>query len=359
MIKILLLILFLFNFDFKPVIKNKIMKDKIIGVKIYEYNGDFNNLFKKWEKIGINTVFASVELLSNNEFKKFAKLNNISTFVILPIFYDPEELKKDPTLFAITHEGKKAKEGWVEFVCPSRNNFIENKIQFIENFVKENNPTGISLDFIRYFVFWEKVYPETDIDQLPNTCFDDSCLTGFAKALKISFPKNERTEIEKYHWIKKNYYSQWVEWKSDLIAKVVKKIVKRVKKINPAIKVNLHAVPWRQKDFNGAIKKIVGQDFKELAKYVDYLSPMTYSHMVKRKPEWIHSVVKDIKQESGTEIIPSIQVDVAYLNDTLSVDEFEHCITESLKEPSSGVIFWNWKSLAADKNKLKLVKKIK
>ncbi len=359
MMKIFLILTFLLNFGYLSKTNCKVMQSKIIGVKIYSYNGNFKKLFNEWKRIDINTVFASVDLLSNNEFKKLAKLNNIKTFVILPIFYAPEELKKDSTLFAITKEGKKAKDEWVKFVCPSRNNFIENKIRFIENFVKENNPTGISLDFIRHFVFWEKVYPETDINQLPNTCFDDSCLTGFTKSLKISFPKNERTEMEKYKWIKKNYYSQWMGWKSDLITKVVKKIVKRVKKINPAIKVNLHAVPWRQKDFNGAIKKIVGQDFKELARYVDYISPMTYSHMVKRKPEWIHSVVEDIKKESGSKIIPSIQVDVAYLNDTLSVDEFEHCITESLKEPSSGVIFWNWKSLAADKNKLELLERIK
>ncbi len=138
---------------------------------------------------------------------------------------------------------------------------------------------------------------------------------------------------------------------------MVKNIATDVKKIQPDIKVNLHAVPWRQNDFNGAVKKVAGQDFKALAEYVDYLSPMTYSHMVKRKPEWIHSVVKDIQEVSGSKILPSIQVGIAYLKDSLTASEFDNCLTEALKAPSSGVVFWNWDALVLEKAKYDIVKR--
>jgi hypothetical protein len=331
--------------------------ESIIGVKIYEYKGDIIKLFEKWKRIKINTVFASPKLLSNNEFKKYAKQYNVETFVILPIFFDPEKLENDSSLFAITQYGKKAKKEWVKFVCPSQKDFIENKIRFIIDFVKEHQPTGISLDFIRYFTFWEKVYPYTDIDILPNTCFDEKCLAGFSESNKIGFPSRYKTENEKYDWIRENHFDEWVNWKSNLITKTVKSIVERVKKINPKIKVNLHAVPWRQNDFNGAIKSVIGQDFKALAKYVDFISPMTYSHMVKQKPEWIHSVVEDIHNISKTKILPSIQVGIAYLDNKLTVNEFEQYIDEALKPPSSGVIFWNWSALDKEKEKYNLVKK--
>lgn len=330
-------------------------EEKIIGVKIYEYKDDFKNFFSKWIEVGINTVVASVDLLSNNEFKNLAKQYNINTFVILPIFYAPDELEKDSSLFAITQNGKKAEQEWVKFVCPSEKEYIKNKIQFITSFIKEHNPTGISLDFIRHFTFWEKVYPNTDL--LTNTCFDEKCISGFCEANNISYPNEYKTEIEKYNWIKNNHFGKWVKWKSNLITETVKSIVEEVKKINPKIKINLHAVPWQQKDFNGAINNVIGQDLKSLAKYVDYISPMTYSHMDKQKPEWIHSVVKDMKEVSNAKILPSIQVGIAYLDDILTVSEFEQCLNEALKEPSTGVVFWNWDALDLEKDKYSLIKK--
>jgi hypothetical protein len=332
-------------------------EEKIIGVKIYEYKGDYNLLFDKWKEVGINTVYASVALLSDDEFKSLAKKNNINTYVILPIFYSPEDLERDSSLFAITQYGKRAEKEWVKFVCPSDEQYRSNKINYISEFVKKHHPTGISMDFIRHFVFWEKVYPEEKFDSLPNTCFDKRCITKYLKYIETDLPADVKTEQEIYEWIKENNFNNWVEWKNKLITDMVRDIVTKVKGIDPNIKVNLHAVPWRQNDYEGAIRKVVGQDFKSLSKYVDYLSPMTYSHMVKRKPGWINSVVKDIREISGSKILPSIQVGTAYLADSLTVSEFEQCLTEALKEPSCGVVFWNWDALASEKGKCNLVKK--
>lgn len=331
---------------------------KIYGVKIYEYEGNLNSLFESWDNYGINTVFASTDLLSVEEFKSLAKDFGIKTFAILPIFFAPEELEKDSTLFAITQFGNHAESEWVQFVCPSAENFRQSKIEFITDFVTEHAPDGISLDFIRHFAYWEKVYPNTDFDELPNTCFDKRCISKFSNDLNIGLPSDVSSEMEIYEWIREHHFEKWIQWKSNLITEMVREIVYEVKKINPTIMVNLHAVPWRQNDFDGAINKIAGQDFHALSQYVDYLSPMTYSHMVKRKPQWIHSVVRDISGKSNARIIPSIQVGIAYLNDTLTAEEFEQCIVESLKDPSNGVVFWNWEALVAEKEKLALLKSI-
>jgi len=48
----------------------------------------------------------------------------------------------------------------------------------------------------------------------------------------------------------------------------------------------------------------------------------------------------------------------AYLSNELSPKEFEACLSAALKEPSSGVIFWNWDMLAASKEKMSLAKTI-
>ena len=329
--------------------------DLIIGAKIYNKPADLVLLFKKFNDAGINTVFASVDLLSNESFKEKAQINHINTYVILPIFYDPEALKKDSSLWSITQYGKSAEEEWVKFVCPSAENFKRRKIEFITEFVKTHNPTGISLDFIRHFVFWEKVYQGSEFETLPNTCFDKRCISKFLSDNNLNLPEGVSTENEIYKWIKENCFEKWIKWKCHVITEYVSDVAKTVKAINPGIKINLHAVPWRENDFNGAITKIVGQDFESIAKIVDYISPMTYSHMLKREPEWIHAVVEDIDKKSNVKIIPSIQVQRAYLKDILTVAEFGNCLKEALRSPSSGVIFWNWKSLESSAEKFEVV----
>ena len=83
---------------------------------------------------------------------------------------------------------------------------------------------------------------------------------------------------------------------------------------------------------------------------------MTYSHMVKREPEWIHSVVRDIYKRSSGRVIPSIQVSKAYLDTSLTLDDFGECIDQALLPPSQGVVFWSWDHLAASPEKLQIVK---
>ena len=85
---------------------------------------------------------------------------------------------------------------------------------------------------------------------------------------------------------------------------------------------------------------------------------MTYSHMVKREPAWIHSVVRDISDQADCKIIPSIQVNEAYLKDILSAEEFEQTLIEALKPPSSGVFFWSWEQLEKIPEKKEIMKKV-
>ncbi len=68
------------------------------------------------------------------------------------------------------------------------------------------------------------------------------------------------------------------------------------------------AVPWRRDDYAGAIRTVAGQDFAALSMLADYLSPMCYSFMLRRPPEWIHSVVEELGASSTAKIVPSNQV---------------------------------------------------
>jgi hypothetical protein len=336
----------------------KTKKEPLIGVKIYEYGGALEELFSEWVHMKIDTAFVSESLLSNRQFRDLAKKHSITLFVILPIFYNPEALSRNPDLYAITDKGERAKEEWVEFICPTSVEYKEQRIADIQQIVREFDPDGISLDFIRFFVFWEKVYPDRALNSIPDTCFDSRCLNTFENETGIGIPPELTETQQKAYWIKANVLDEWVEWKCTVITRTVQDIKEAAKAVKPDLLINVHAIPWRAEDFEGAVRIVAGQDLAAISKHTDIISPMCYSHMVKRPPPWIHSVVRDMYSRTQSRIIPSIQVKEAYLTDILSVGEFEEALEETLKPPSGGVIFWSWDALDKDPEKKQVIKKL-
>ncbi len=73
--------------------------------------------FAEWATLGINTAFVSETLAAQTAFRDLAGEHGIATFVIVPVFFDPEALEQDPDLFAVTADGTRAEDDWVQFVC--------------------------------------------------------------------------------------------------------------------------------------------------------------------------------------------------------------------------------------------------
>ena len=333
--------------------------EPIIGIKIYDYKGDFEQLFDTFKDLGINTVFASESLAGNLEFRTQAKANRTSVFVIAPIFYDPEALKADPDLNAITRTGERAKEDWVEFVCPSREAFRKQKVEAVRQTIAKVQPDGVSLDFIRSFVFWEMVHPERTYASLPNACFCQYCLAKFSSDTGIVLPKEALAAPQNSSaWIEAHQMEEWSQWKSGLITSMVEQLAMVAKQARPGILINVHAVPWRKNDFDGAIKKVAGQDFAAISRFANYISPMCYASMLHRDAAWIHSVVEDIASDSSAPVLPSIQVSPAYPDDLPIRDiDFEEAVKAAIAPPSRGVVFWSWDHLSKEPAKMTVLKR--
>ena len=157
----------------------------IIGVKIYETERELPELFEEWRALGVNTVLASEELTSSRGFRALARKNDTDLFIIFPVFFAPEELSEDSDLWAVTADGERAKEDWVEFACPSRTDFRDRRVEEARAVVKRLRPDGLSIDFIRHFVFWEMVGPDRDPATLPDTCYCVHCIQAFATSLGV------------------------------------------------------------------------------------------------------------------------------------------------------------------------------
>ncbi len=322
----------------------------IIGTKIYGHNGEMEGLFDELKTARINTLVASGKLNSNEEFRRLAEKNAMKRFLIFPTFYAPEYLNNHPDHYAIQKNGEIAKKEWVEFVCPSRDDFRQMRIDQLRQMVEEYNPDGISIDFIRHFAFWEKIYPERTMESLPNTCFCEHCMTAFQKHINRTIPA--KTPSQYYQWIMDNQQEEWVQWKSSLITNMVRDLVAAAREIQPGILVNIHVVPWRKEDFGNAREIVLGQDISQLAKYADYLSPMTYAHMVKQEPEWIAEVVREMAAETDCNILPSFQVANTYRDDEISNDTFRQYLNNASRYPSSGFVCWSWERLTDEEKKI-------
>lgn len=330
----------------------------LIGAKIYEHEGSHRDLFRQWKQLGINTAFCSEELVSDPEFIKQARKHRVTAFVIFPVFQNPEAIARRPELAAIMQNGHPAREEWVEFVCPSREGYRQQVLAHARQLVRDHQPDGISIDFIRHFVYWEKVYPDRDPSTLPLSCFDPVCLEEFWAESGIKVPEGLAGIQEQARWILDHHAEAWSRWRCHLISSMVEEISEVVREEKADILVNVHLVPWAEKDFDGAIKRVAGQDIPSLSVHCDYLSPMTYAHMLKRPPGWVHDIVKDLNRQSGASVLPSIQVGKAYLENEFDTEEFRQTMEAALQAPSSGVILWSWERLVAEPEKVKLFKDI-
>ncbi|HEY7514794.1 MAG TPA: hypothetical protein VIC87_09965, partial [Vicinamibacteria bacterium] len=339
--------LFWVDFTVTEVFPPELLRERgsppVVGVKIYEHEGDLAALFARFQGMGVNTLFVSEALAGNPEFRDRARRENISVFLIQPVFYDPEALKADPDLQAITSAGQPARDDWVTFVCPSREGFRERKARAIAENVARLKPEGLSIDFIRFFAYWERIRPDRTYASIPNTCFCPHCLERFSRETGVVLPEDRREPARAAEWIEGHQLEAWTDWKGRLVTSMAEEIVRRVHDARPETRVNVHLVPWRKDDFGGARRKVVAQDPTALATIADWLSPMCYSAMLHRDPWWIASVVKDLASVSSVPVLPSIQVKESYPGDlNLGPAEFEAALRAALEPPSAGVVFWSW-----------------
>lgn len=343
---IIQLILTCFSCDHNP--------EKIIGIKIYEYDKDFNLLVEKWKEMGINTAFVSKELAANTVFRQILKAESIKVYIIFPVFYDPALLQQDSTLYAITDKGRIAKDDWVEFVCPSRTAFRTMKIKEAIELVKRLQPDGLSIDFIRQFVFWEMIYPDRTPESIDIACFCDSCVGSFCKKKGIILPDTCTMVAQKAAYVLNHHSNDWNDYSCDLITSMVKELADKVHNVKSNTKINVHAVPWRDTDFDSANIRVAAQDMENIAPYVDYISPMCYSQMLKRDADWIASVITEMDKKAPGMILPSIQVYPYYIDDPFTVDDFRRCVDAALQPPSLGVVFFSWPLFEKDTERMEI-----
>ena len=317
----------------------------------------------------ITTVFCRSDNLFTNagtgrnlrEFRTLLAACGIKFYITAPVFLDPEAIEKDPGLAGVGSFGNPSKVAdlkWYSFVCPARPEYRKRKMAGIVDQVRELRPDGLSLDFIRYFVHWEKVKLDSKPESIEKFCFCDHCIGLMSAELGLRFPAEARTRQARAAWVLANHREAWTVWKCEKITSTVRETAAAARSVVPQLSISLHGVPWTGQEYDGGRRVIAGQDLKSLTPYVDDFGPMCYFQMLGRTPEWVHDVVADYFRHTRKPPLPSAQASGSTRGEAIAPELFRRYIIAALKPPSLGVNLFSWERLKNDEEKLQILEQV-
>ncbi len=236
---------------------------------------------------------------------------------------------------------------WVRFACPSKVAHARRVEERLRAHA-ELAPDGMSLDFARFWQFWERVPENAKGDSLRSGCFCPDCRAdrasrGFGGAgapggnLAAAADSSAEADIS--------------AWRRDVVERRIAALSSLARGLLPGVVLGLHTVPWGAEEYGGAITRVLGQDIAALAPFVDYLTPMAYHHMVGRDPEWIGRVAADQAARSGLPVVPCAQTAPAYAGRELPAGEFIAAAEAALRAGGGSMALYRHEDLAASPEK--------
>jgi len=220
-------------------------------------------------------------------------------------------------------------------LCLCQEGYVRDLLERVDRLMSEYPFDGLWLDFIRWPGRWEQKRPK-----LTPVCFCPTCLSEFSRDRGVHIPADLATTAEKASWILAHHAQAWYAWRCDRVADVVRRIRRIVKqRRGPDALLGIFAVPMRLADFDGAIIKTYGQDWRKLAPYVDVFSPMVYHIYCGRPLEWISQVTGEVQRLSGRSVWPIVQS--CSVPAEMTSDEFVRAVREGAKAPAQGILIYS------------------
>ncbi|MBO4405053.1 MAG: hypothetical protein J5780_06990 [Treponema sp.] len=296
------------------------------GVKLYAVPENLDATIELWHRLKFDTLFIGQGCKNDSAFLERLQHEGFFVNLVEPVFLPGDDVQVSDSLLSVTKDGLPARDTWVRFICPSNEEWLSSFYSRLESDAKLNI-SSLSLDFIRFFQFWEVINPEDNSVKLTETCFCPKC-----------------TEQRKK-------FSSDEEWRVSVINSVAEKSREIIRKTDAGKKMGLHTVPWKKSTFDGAARRVLGQDLEALSKYVDFFTPMTYHHMMGTKVSYIGELLEDFysRTDSKIPIIPSVQLKKYYREEDISIQENLETIKTGLQYGKNNLVFFQWKDIEQNK----------
>jgi len=292
-------------------------------------------LLRSW---GNTAIFGGYQ---NPEFSAAAHAAGMKVYAEIPCFMGADWWQKVPASRPITAAGQPlANDDWYYGVNPSVPQVRRELLAALEQLLTDTPLDGVWLDFIRWPCRWERPAPD-----LPLTSFDPDTLARFSRDTGIEIPQADIPAMA--HQILVEQEAAWTAWRCQQITSWVAEARTILERVRPQAVLGLFGLPWRLSDHNGAILKIIGQDYRALARYVDIFSPMVYHQICGQPPEWIGAVTEEVRLLTGKPVWPIIQsVDIPA---PLSAEAYAQALDAVLNSPAAdGLLVFNLKGVLSE-----------
>jgi hypothetical protein len=179
-----------------------------------------------------------------------------------------------PELIPIGVDGHPIRYGrFVQGVCLSQKDFLEETEANLLAGVKAFRPAGIWLDYLTYAGWFET--PEPD---LQDSCFCADCVAEFCEATGID--ATTPSEILGRH------ASAWTRHKCERVAGFASRYAEVIRGNVPDCVIGAYMCPWTPEEFDGALSRIFAQDYDLLAPSIDVFTPLIYVKKSGRSADW-------------------------------------------------------------------------
>ncbi len=336
----------------------------ILGAKVYRGGQNPQQLIGLARNLGVNTLFVGDELAGSGKFRAQCATAGLKYFLIVRTFNDPEAAAKDATLVSIDRTGKPARRNGDVMICPSRADFRQKKMQRIKAEIERFHPDGLTLDYFRYFIYWEGIDPQRGPEDFPAYCFDATCVREFLRSTKLRLragaPRDSESvprELSDEIWLQ--HRGEWYRWRTRRMAENAREFTEFIHRNFPGLPIVLHAVPWSRNEFGGAREKIVGQDLRLLAAYFDYVSPMEYSALTHRGSGWVAELNRQLRKEvPAAKLLPSIEVGPDGPEfPSLSPERYQSDL-RAARSAAPGVVLYHLELLVGDPQKQAITRRL-
>lgn len=236
------------------------------------------------------------------------------------------DYKKNPKLLPLGIDGKRLQySSMFQGICLSQHEYLQEIVENLINGLKKFTPYGIWLDYMTFGGWFETTAPD-----LQDSCFCSECINTFQNKYNI--------DISSPLEIRNKYYKEWIRYKSDTITDYAENYNAIIKKYAPDCIVGIYMCPWKPDEFSGALENIFGQNYRKLAPYTDFFTPLLYARKSGKPAEWGRRFLENSKQFIPDQSRAQLIIDFLDYPDSLQE------IADS-KVPSAGIQIFNGKAI--------------
>ena len=253
-----------------------------------DLNSDFLDKAKELAPSAIFLREASFDAVSTSLLKEV--LPDCRLNILIDIFSTSDLAEDMIETMPIEAQGRDVSFKWYTGICPNNKRIREYRLNRIEALITNPHVFGIWLDELHYPTFWQAAEPE-----IFDTCYCSTCLSLFTSS-KLEGDKLPTKLEDIVDAIDGQYYTEWLEFKSESITSFAKEVLAKVRTSGKNTKLGFFAVPWTDQDFGTGNKRLLGQNLDDLTELFDYISPMLYSSLLGKDSAWIQSVLDYFSQ---------------------------------------------------------------